>query len=159
MNVQETVNKLSKLVRLETIEFLIKEDRVKCGAIPLTEDELTVFKRLVNRLPCNTRNLRKLFEDAHEMQRDCGMFPHPVSVIEMGWCLKNRYIGLFQRCKFSWLPDPADSDLKKLPAFTQLDAIYKKLKKALPPIDKAAIQNEADAIINNLAISLSKDPA
>lgn len=159
MDIQETVNKLCKLVRIETIEFLIKEDRVKCGATPLTEDELTVLKRLVNRLPCNTRNLRKLFDDAHEMQRECGMFPHPASVIEMEWCLNNRYIGLFQGCKYSWLPDPNDSDLKKLPAFIQLDTIYRKLKKALPPIDKAAIQNEATAIINNLAISLSKESA
>jgi hypothetical protein len=76
------------------------------------------------------------------------------------WCLNHRNIGLFQRgVRQDWLPAKEDNELQQLPAFVQLDAIYRKLKKALPPIDEIAIQNEATAIINNLAISLSKESA
>ena len=46
MDIQQKVNHLSALVRLESIEYLVKEDRIKCGALPLSEDELTIFKRL-----------------------------------------------------------------------------------------------------------------
>ena len=159
MDIQQKVNHLSALVRLESIEYLVKEDRIKCGALPFSEDELTIFKRLAFRLPCNTRKLRALFNDAHDMQKERGMFPHPATIIEMEWCLKNRYVGMYQKCKFSWMPDPEDSDLKKLPAFKTLDALYKKIKKALSPIDKTAITDEATAIINNLAISLTKESA
>lgn len=159
-NIQDIVNHLAKLLRIQIIEALIKEDCFKFNAPLPSEEELDYRKVAINKLPCCTKMLKKLFQDAHDMQEARGMFPRPVCVADLEWCLNHRNIGLLQRgVRQDWLPAKEDNDLQQLPAFVQLDAIYRKLKKALPPIDEIAIQNEATAIINNLTISLSKESA
>lgn len=160
-NIQAQVNKLSLLVRLETIEFLAKEDRIKYGAAPLTDEEMTLFKSMANKLPCTTRRFRDLFEDVHWMQQERNMYPHPANIGEMEWCLKYRHIGMFQRCEHSWLPYKEDADLRRLPAFRELSKIYSNLlangKKILPPVEMDKIENEANKIINGLALELTKE--
>lgn len=162
-NVQKEVNRLCRILRLQIIEFLFIEDRIKYGASPLSDEEMAVNKRLVNKLPICTKQLRDLFDDVHQMQKERDMFPHAANVGEMEWCIKNRYIGMFQAKKFNWLPAKGDEDLRRLPSFRELAKIYKGLiangQKILPPIDEEKIQNEANAIINHLAICLTKESA
>lgn len=162
-NIQQEVNRLSRILRLQVIEFLFIEDRIKYGAIPLSDEEMAVNKRLVNKLPICTKQLRDLFDDVHQMQKERDMFPHAANVGEMEWCLKNRYIGMFKEKRFNWLPAKNDEDLRRLPSFRELAKIYKNLiangQKILPPIDEDKVQSEATAIINNLAISLTKESA
>lgn len=154
--VQEQVNKLSKALRLQVIEALVKVDRIKYGAERLADDEMLYTVKCIDAMPCCTAMLRRLFEDAHDYHREIGMFPHPACIGDLEWCCKNRVIGYasVQNVRHSWLPLKADDDLRRLPAFRQLAAIYRPLieagKKILPPVDRKAIESEANAIINDL---------
>ena len=156
-DIQEKVNYLSRLLRVQVIEFLVKEDRIKHGAAPLADEELEFFKHAVNKMPCCTAQLRRLFEDAHDMHEEKGMFPHAVTVGDLEWCLKYRIIGYSstQNVKHSWLPKKEDTELRTLPAFRALAAVYRPLidqgKKILPPVDRKAIESEAQAIINQVS--------
>ena len=155
-NVQDKVNYLSRLLRVQVIEALVKEDRLKYGAAQLSDEELEFYKQYINRLPCCTAMLRRLFEDAHEMHEEKSMFPHAASVGDLEWCIKHRTIGYacVQAVKHSWLPFKSDADLRRLPAFAQLAKTYRPLiaagKPILPPIDKKAIEHEANEIINEI---------
>lgn len=159
-SIQDNVNHLSRLLRVQVIEYLVKEDRLKYGAAPLSDEELEFYKHSINKMPCCTAMLRRLFDDAHDMHDEKGMFPHSVSVGDLEWCLKNRGIGYrsIQRVKHSWLPFKEDSELRRLPAFKALATVYRPLieqgKKILPPVDHKAVENEANAIINEISTHL-----
>lgn len=159
-SVQNKVNHLARLLRVQVIETLVKEDRLKYGAAQLSDEELEFYKQYINRLPCCTAMLRRLFEDAHEMHEEKGMFPHAASVGDLEWCIKHRTIGYacVQAVKHSWLPLKSDADLRRLPAFRQLTNIYRPLiaagKPILPPVDRKAVESEANAIVNELATNL-----
>ena len=62
------------------------------------------------------------------------------------------------RVKHSWLPFKEDSELRRLPAFKALATVYRPLieqgKKILPPVDHKAVENEANAIINEISTHL-----
>lgn len=155
-DLQETVNVLVKMLRVQIIERLIKEDHFRHNQPLPSEEEMEYRKVAICKLPCCTKMLKKLFADAHRMHDDRGMFPHTVSVADLEWCLEHRYIGMQSNVKYSWLPAKEDVELKQLPAFVKLDAIYRRIKKALPPIDRNAIENEATAIVNNLTLNLTR---
>ena len=156
-DIQEKVNYLSRLLRVQVIEFLVKEDRIKHGAAALADEELEFFKHAVNKMPCCTAQLRRLFEDAHDMHEEKGMFPHAVTVGDLEWCLKYRIIGYSstQNVKHSWLPKKEDTELRTLPAFRALAEVYRPLiatgKNILPPVDRKAVESEAQAIINQVS--------
>lgn len=159
-NIQEQVNNLAKALRLQVIEALIKEDRIKYNAQRPTDEEMLYMVTAIDKLPCCTALLRRLFEDAHEMHEEKGMFPHTACVGDLEWCIKYRHIGYTstQNVPRSWLPLKADADLRRLPAFKQLANIYRPLiaagKRILPPVDRKAIESEANAIVNELATNL-----
>lgn len=159
-NVQEQVNTLAKALRLQVIEVLIKEDRIKYNAQRPTDEEMLYMVGYIDRLPCCTALLRKLFDDAHDMHDEKGMFPHAACIGDLEWCLKYRHIGYtsIQSVPHSWLPLKADADLRRLPAFRQLTNIYRPLiaagKRILPPVDRKAVESEANAIVNELATNL-----
>lgn len=156
-DIQDNVNHWARLLRVQVIEALVKEDRLKYGAAQLSDEELEFHKQYINRLPCCTAMLRRLFEDAHEMHEEKGIFPHAVTVGDLEWCLKYRTIGYAstQSVKHGWLPLKADSDLRRLPAFRALAEVYRPLviagKNILPPVDRKAIESEAQAIINKVS--------
>ena len=160
-NIPDKVNSLARLLRVQVIEHLVKEDRLKYGVAQPSDEELEYWKFAVNKMPCCTRMLRRLFEDAHDMHEEKGMFPHAACVGDLEWCLKYRSIGYqcSQRIQHNWIPFKEDEDLRRLPAMKELSKIYapmlKAEKKILPPIDKKAVVGEATAIINELAITLT----
>lgn len=159
-NVQEQVNTLAKALRLQVIEALVKIDRVKYGAPKIEGEELFFTVKSIDALPCCTAQLRRLFEDAHDYHNDIGMFPHAATIGDLEYCCRHRTIGYSssQHVPNSWLPKKQDADLRTLPAFRQLANIYRPLiaagKRILPPVDRKAVETEADAIINELATNL-----
>lgn len=159
-NVQDKVNSLAKLLRVQVIEYLIKEDIFKYRGERLNDVDLMMTVKLINKIPCCTRKLPELFRDAHRMHEAKGMMPHAATIADLEFCMKQRYIGFqcSQRIAHSWLPYKEDEDLRRLPAFKQLAQVYAPLiqagKKILPPVDERAVENEADAIINELATNL-----
>jgi hypothetical protein len=152
------INTLARALRLQVINYLVKEDIFKYRGENLNDDDMAMTVQLIDRLPCCTRKLPELFRDAHRMHCEKGMMPHSVTVGDLEWCMEFRFIGYKceQNVKYSWLPAPEETMLRRLPAFVQLDKIYKSTKKAIPPMaSKHDVVSEANAIINELAISLT----
>lgn len=160
--VQNEVNRLAAMLRIQVIEVLVKEDRIKYGAKPLSGEEMQIVIGMIARLKCNTKLLRRLFNDAHDMHEEKGMMPHAATVGDLEWCIKYRCIGYsnIQRTRNAWLVAKEDEDLRRLPAFVELTRIYRPMhaagKKILPPVEKKAIESEAMAIINEVATSMKE---
>ncbi len=161
MNTQEQVNKFSKLLRMQVIEFLVKEDVFKYRGERLNDADLMMTVKLIDKIPCCTRKLPELFRDAHRYHEDIGMMPHAATIADLEFCMKQRYIGFQceQRIAHSWLPFKEDEDLRRLPAFKQLAQVYAPLiqagKKILPPVDREAVVSEAQAIINQVSNAIT----
>ena len=58
MNTQEQVNKFSKLLRMQVIEFLVKEDVFKYRGERLNDADLAMTVMFIDKIPCCTRKLR-----------------------------------------------------------------------------------------------------
>lgn len=161
MDIQDKVNEFAKLLRVQIIEALIKEDCIKYGAEIPDPWKLNFMVESVDKLKCCTRKLRTLFKDAHQYHEDIGMFPHAATIADLEYCMDKRFIGFSceHRIPLSWLPYKEDEDLRRLPAFRKLAEIYKPLiaqgKKILPPINKNAVVDEAQAIINQVAQNIT----
>ena len=148
---QKTINELAKTLKVQAIELLIKEDCLRYNAEIPEHDKMLFMVEEIFRLPVCTKKLRDLFAAAHEMHEDKGMFPHTVSVGDLE--LVSRKYGDFSGKgeRFSWLPCSNDERMKMMPAFLKLDAIYKREKKAIAPIDEESVENEAMKIVNEIA--------
>ena len=139
---QNRINSLAKKLRLQTIDFLIKKDIIDYKGKMPSDEEFVYMTREVFKIKCCTKLLKKLFRDAHEMHEEKGMFPHTVSVSDLEWCIKNRHIGYgcTQAVAQPWLPYKEDHELRKLPAFVEIGAIYRGLiaqgKPILPPCNE-----------------------
>lgn len=161
MTVQDKVNSLATLLRVQVIEYLVKEDVFKYRGERLNDADLMMTVKLIDKIPCCTRKLRSLFADAHQYHKDIGMMPHAATIADLEFCMKQRYIGFQceQRIAHSWLPYKEDEDLRRLPAFKQLAQVYAPLiqagKKILPPVDRKAVVIEAQAIINQVSNAIT----
>lgn len=163
-NEQEEINKLSKLLRMQVVEFLIKKDIVDYKATMPSEEELLYMKREIFNMPCCTKKLKSLFRDAHEMHEDKGMYPHAVTIGDLSWCLKNRSIGYqsTQAVACWWLPYKHDEELRKLPAFSRISSIYKERisngLKIIAPV-KDCERKEPEGMAISLARRISMENA
>lgn len=148
---QKLINELAKTLKVQAIELLIKEDCLRYNAEIPEHDKMLFMVEEIYRLPVCTKMLRDLFAAAHEMHEDKGMFPHVASVGDLE--LVSRKYGDFtgKGERFSWLPRKTDERMKMMPAFVKLDAIYKREKKAIAPIDEESVENEAMKIVNEIA--------
>ena len=148
---QITVNRLAKTLRLQIIEYLVKEDLFKFRGERLNAEDLKKTIEIIYKIPCCTRKLRALFEDAHRMHEDKGMMPHSASIGDLEWCMRYRSIGYRSEhsISYAWLPEPKDSALKKLPAFVELDRIYRESKRAIPPV-KICENNDVNNIVRQI---------
>ena len=151
---QKLINKLARMLKVQAIELLIKEDCLRYNAPIPEHDKMLYMVEEIYRLPVCTKKLRELFSDTHEMHEDKGMFPHTVCVgdLELVSRRYGNYTGQGER--FSWLPRVNDERMKTLPAFIQLDGIYRKEKKATPPTDEKSVESEAMHIVNEFAQNL-----
>ena len=148
-NLQEQVNALSRELRLQVIELLIKEDCLQYRADLPSEDVMLYMVESIDAMPVDTRRMREFFEDTHEYYEERGMFPHAVCVGE----LKSQAMRVCYRSyKFGWLPGPEFTRARTLPAFKQIDEIYKGMKKVIAP--KSEIECEALKIVNEVANGL-----
>ena len=64
MELQETVDKLVKAMRVEIISFLVKEDTFKYKGDKMNDEDFEMFVDYVYKMDVPTRNLRRLFADA-----------------------------------------------------------------------------------------------
>lgn len=155
MNTQEQINALSDSLRMAVIVYLIQTDLLECNSTKgVDEKELEWRAKQIFEMPCCTAQLKSLFSDCHDLQRERGQFPTPVSIMDLRYCLKNRYIGFGckQNLKLSWLPKKEDRELRGLKEFKAIAGVYKKLiaagKSIIAP--KRDSSNEISLIVENI---------
>lgn len=157
---QNEVNELAAKLRMQVIEYLYVEDQIKFSGKTPTREDIDLFKRFVNNIRCVTGSLKELFADAHEMHDAKGMFPHPVTIGDLEWCLKNRHIGYFQKRKAPWLPYREDRELRSLPAFKALAVVYRPLIEEGKPLiapTQQTMQQDVKEIVMSIANNQRKD--
>lgn len=151
---QNTVNRLCVELRKQVVTALILEDRRKFGAPALNKNEMEWTCMKVFMMPVPTKRIRRLFNDAHEMQDDKGMIPHAANVGELEWCLKNRSVGYecTTAVKYGWLPSKEDADLRTLPAFIELKNVYINEKKVIAPTIVQIGNDDTARIMNQIQL-------
>lgn len=161
---QQTIDNLANLLRIQVIEFLIKKDYIDHKAQMPSDEELVYMKREIFNMNCCTKKLKSLFRDAHEMHEERDIFPRPVTVSDLEWCMKNRTIGYgcSQSVPKPWLPYKEDRELRTLPAFKELAQIYKPYileKKPIPAPSKVQIAEDTSQIVKQLSQTLKMENA
>ncbi len=148
---QKKINELARALKVQAIELLIKEDCLQYNTEIPEHDKLLYMVEEIYRLPVCTKKLRDLFEAAHEMHEEKGMFPQVARVGDLK--LVATHYGDFtgEGERYTWMPRINDERMKMMPAFLQLDAIYRREKKAIAPIDEDCIESEAMKIVNEVA--------
>lgn len=123
---QEVINELARRVRREVIYALLKKSFLD-HRVSLPEQEQMAYEiEQIAQLPCKTKLMKRLFEDAEDMRREKGLYAAPPSVSDLKFCCEKRGIGYrsVQNVKFSFLPHREDSELRSLPSVRQMLAIY-----------------------------------
>lgn len=142
-NVQEQVNALSRELRLQVIELLIKEDCLQYRMDLPGADVMLYMVETIDAMPVDTRLMQELFNDTHEYYEERGMFPHALTVGELK--AQTRRVD-YRASRFGWLPLPEYTRARNLPAFKKIDAIYKDARKVIAP--KSEVECEALRIVN-----------
>lgn len=125
---QQLVNELSAKIRREVIFYLLRKEFLKHRQ-PIPEKEQLAFEiEEIAKLPCCTKQLKRLFEDVAEMRRERGIFPGPATIADLEFCCKRRSVGLacLQRVPMDFLPFREDKELRALPNTRELLEAYRK---------------------------------
>lgn len=144
--IQNKVNELSARLRREVILHLLKIEFADYRQ-SLPEKEILVYEiEQIAQLPCATKSLRGLFQDAREYRMTAGMYPAPVTLADLRYVVRKRSFGMFcNRVKFGWLVSKDDTDLRSLPSFKALVTLYEPFARAKLPIPCPKVQHEINA--------------
>lgn len=137
---QQQINNMAKDLRMAVIKKLLLTDLFKYSAAKTVDDaELAWRANEIFKMPISTGNLKSLFADCHDYCKEVGMFDGPVRVADLEFCVKKRSVGY--RCsnefKNNWLPRKEDVELRALPEFKKLAAVYMEAKKVIAPVEKS----------------------
>ena len=143
--IQKKVNELSARLRREVILHLLKIEFADYRQ-SLPEKEILVYEiEQIASLPCATKSLRGLFQDAREYRRVSGMYPAPVTLADLRYVVRKRSFGMFcNRVKFGWLVSKDDTDLRSLPSFKALVTLYEPFSKARLPIPCPSVHRKSE---------------
>lgn len=157
---QEQVNELAKRVRREVIFALIKKSFLDHRASLPDKEQIAYEIEQIAELPCKTKLLKRLFEDAEALRNERGMFPAPPTISELRFCCENRAMSYtsIQSVKFGFLPQKEDNELRMLPSVKCMLAMYgeaiKKGERLLFPKQSDAKNNVAMQIANKVEESI-----
>lgn len=164
MNEQEFVNEAAKQIRTAVITKLISLEYIKYNKQLPSIDILNEQAKIIFEMPCCTKMLKKLFEDAHKMRDDRGMYnDSPATIADLEWCIKHRSIGYacIQKVSFGWLPYKQDKELRELPQCKPLLTFYGKQlkcgKNIIAPIEEEKQESEPAKIVNLIANHITKE--
>lgn len=122
---QKRINEACERLRREVALHLWAHEFTDHGAQVPDKDTLAYLMEQTVQLDVDTSSMRYLFRDADEYRRELGMFPGACTMADLRFCASKR-IGAFHRDRYlGWLPKKEDADLRELPAFKTLAAIYK----------------------------------
>lgn len=136
---QEVVNELARRIRREVIYALLKKSFLDHRVSMPDREQMAYEIEQIAQLPCKTKLMKRLFEDAEELRNERGMFPAPPTISELKFCCTKRGISYssVQNVKFGFIPYKCDTELRMLPSVKKMlgmygDAIRKGEKLLLP---------------------------
>lgn len=149
---QEQVTKMAAQIRREVIYYLLKNEFLaNRQSIPEKETLAYEIER-ISAIPCQTKLLKRLFEEAREYREERGFYPSSVTIadLEAAWKYKPVGYACSQNVKFGFLPWKKDKELRALPAVKALLEGYRVLlrqgQKIPLPANEGASEGEAKKI-------------
>jgi len=123
---QEQVNELARRIRREVIYALLKKSFLDHRVSLPDKEQMAYEIEQIAKLPCKTKLMKRLFEDAEELREERGMFPAPPTISELKFCCTKRGISYssVQNVKFGFLPHKEDKELRMLPSVKAILGIY-----------------------------------
>jgi hypothetical protein len=144
---QEQVTKMAAQIRREVIYYLlINEFLANRQSIPEKETLAYEIER-ISAIPCQTKLLKRLFEEAREYREERGFYPSAVTIADLEAAWKYKPVGYVcnQNVKFGFLPWKKDKELRALPAVKALLEGYRVLLRQGQKIPLPAHEGESEA--------------
>lgn len=162
---QEQANKMAAQIRREVIYFLLKKEFLENRqSIPEKETLAYEIERIAA-IPCQTKLLKRLFEEAREYRAERGFYPNAVTIADLEAAFKYKSVGYActQNVKYGFLPWKKDKELRTLPAVKAMLEGYRLLLKAgkqIPlPSPATSENNDLQSITNSVAGHLTNGGA
>ena len=129
---QEQVNRLAAQIRREVIYYLLKNEFLANRQSVPEKETLAYEIEKIYAMPCQTKLLKRLFEEAREYRAERGFYPSAVTIADIEAAYKNKAVGYActQNVKYGFLPWKKDKELRALPAVKTLLEGYRFLLKA-----------------------------
>lgn len=157
-DVQRSVDELSERLRREVIFHLLKQEFADYRqSIPDKETIAYEIEQIAS-LPCATKSLRGLFQDAREYRRDAGYYPAPATIADLKFVLSKRSFGAWcNRVRYGWLPKREDTDLRSLPSFKAFVTLYAPFVKAGLALPRPSTDRKCQKTNEQLLIGAVRD--
>lgn len=128
MSEQEQVNALAARIRREVIYYLLKREFLNHRQSIPEKEQLAYEIEEIAKMPCETKLLKRLFDETNEMRSERGFFPAVPSVQDLRDALRFKSVGYkcTQRVPYAFLPHREDKELRALPSCKALLEIYRK---------------------------------
>lgn len=133
---QEQVNRLAAQIRREVIYHLLKNEFLANRQSVPAKETLAYEIEKIYAMPCQTKLLKRLFEEAREYRAERGFYPSAVTIADLEAAYKSKAVGYActQNVKYGFLPWKKDKELRTLPAVKVLLEGYRLLLKESKPI-------------------------
>lgn len=159
---QEQVNRLSAQIRREVIYFLLKKEFLENRQSVPEKETLAYEIERIAAIPCQTKLLKRLFDEAREYRAERGFYPSAVTIADLEAAYRYKAVGYActQNVKFGFLPWKKDKELRALPAVKAMLEGYRLLLKAGKqiqlPAPATSENKDLHSITNAVAEHLTK---
>ena len=129
---QEQVNRLAAQIRREVIYYLLKNEFLANRQSVPEKETLAYEIEKIYAMPCQTKLLKRLFEEAREYRAERGFYPSAVTIADLEAAYKNKAVGYActQNVKYGFLPWKKDKELRALPSVKTMMEGYRLLLRA-----------------------------
>ena len=154
---QEQVNRLAAQIRREVIYYLLKNEFLANRQSVPEKETLAYEIEKIYAMPCQTKLLKRLFDEAREYRAERGFYPSAVTIADLEAAYKNKTVGYActQNVKYGFLPFQKDKELRALPAVKTLLEGYRMLlkegKKIPLPLPTNSENKDLQSITNAVA--------
>lgn len=149
-------------IRREVIYYLLKNEFLANRQSVPEKETLAYEIEKIYAMPCQTKLLKRLFEEAREYRAERGFYPSAVTIADLEAALKNKAVGYActQNVKYGFLPWRTDKELRALPSVRTLLEGYRLLlkqgKEIFLPAPEGTSESEAKKIAEIIANHLTQ---
>lgn len=155
-------HELKDEIRKAVITTLWADEYVKRGLEAPADEIMERLCQMTFSIPCTTRQMKRLFEDAHELMAERNEADKVPTIPMLEWCLKYRCVGYSsvqsEGGKYSWLPGLKDVPLMGSHVYELVNSATKLIdyckNNAIDFERPVEIKNEAMDIVKELAMNL-----